>query len=177
VKTLPIHILIVPKFSEIFKHNERYTYAMTIVSRLTGQKLMGPIKGGFHAVLYAAYRDFSSCPGVLLQLKHEINDGRAKPFFKRDEIDQLFQEDVLKKYAEGRYSHSAPGTIADWNDLCNNIAAPAINNLVYLRSGRVTIDERREITRDIQVPFRRLKIIEDWFIYHPENLDKLFPNS
>ncbi|MFH1683813.1 MAG: hypothetical protein ABIA67_02895, partial [Candidatus Margulisiibacteriota bacterium] len=96
--------------------------------------------------------------------------------FKPESIDKLFEKEVLKAYASGRYFYEKKLDSRDnWRDLLINIFTAPVTELDYLRDPEAlkTEQERIEIIKDINSGLRRLKIIEDWLYSHPEELQKL----
>lgn len=109
-----------------------------------------------------------------------IQHNACTPFFRSGEIDRLFTDEVLKSYAKGRYYNQKPLNNQDaWDDLVNNLFTSLIVNLDFLRTDRQREEEKKEILNDIRGTSRRVKIIEDWLYFHPEEQARIlaFPQS
>jgi hypothetical protein len=131
-------------------------------------------------LLIELYKIGISCPVNLRALVIAIKNGTVKPFFCKEEIDQLFTDQVLKYYARGRYYHDRPlNDQAGWNDLINNLVSVLHSNQFFLKEGRLSDEELTETHRDIRQMTHRLKIIEDWLYFHPEEQERIlaFPQS
>jgi hypothetical protein len=132
-----------------------------------GRKLRGP--------LYNAFCKRGATAATVLQaLLKRIKARKFRPFFDRKSIDKLFENDVLKVYANGRYFYEKKlDSMACWNDLLNNIGTISRSNRDYLREPDEPISEKREAGKDIKHSQWQLKIIEDWIFYHPKEQQKI----
>jgi len=119
--------------------------------------------------LFEAYKRGHTCLDSLKILLDSMKRGSFKPYFKASEINQLFEKDVLKYYAAGRYfSHKPLNSYTDWGNLVNNIATGATSNYAYLTTEKdAPVEERQEASTDMKKAVRRLKIIEDWIFHTP----------
>ncbi len=126
------------------------------------------------SVFYRAYlrRETASARPALKMLMGKIKAGRFKPHYNRQEIDKLFRDEILAKYANGRYLNRRQlNSLGAWNDLLNNLATITKTNRDLLRAFRNDPpEERLEATGNIQQGIIMFKIIEDYIYYHPETV-------
>gem|GEM_PF-1877209 len=132
-----------------------------------GRKLRG--------TLYIAFCKRGATAATVLQtLLNRIKGHKFRPFFDRGSIDRLFENDVLKVYAAGRYFYEKKlDSMSCWNDLLNNIGTVARSNRSYLRQPNEPIGEKKEAGKDIKFSQWQLKIVEDWIFYHPKEQQKI----
>jgi hypothetical protein len=111
----------------------------------------------------------------LRALSQTIKAGKFTPFFEPGEIDQLFEEEILKGRLSGRYSKENSDPLEALNDFITNAGGSVISNHRFLLTDRsAQIADRIEAAQDLQNVKRALKIIEDWIYY---NLDALMAGS
>jgi len=123
--------------------------------------------------LYESYSARLGCGQSLKILIRSIKSGISRPFFQRREIDRIFQEEVLRVYANGRYLDIELATLDHWEDLLNNLATLPVINCTFLKDPDFEAEERAEIIAAFKKGLRQLKIIEDWIHYHPEEQEKI----
>ena len=141
-----------------------------------------PLVRPFGSFLYAAYKDACKT-GKLIEraqtavtaLSSVIRSGRFKPLYRESVIDRLFEDDVLKIYAEGRYYYRKKlEAMGDWNDLINNTFGVVHAGESYLHSESGLSERVKcEVIVDINKRLRWLQIIENWFFYHQDALEGL----
>ncbi len=99
------------------------------------------------------------------------------PFYRKEEIDALFNENVLKNYCEG-YLYSANGDpkitmgrLSAWADILNNRISGFTMNFDYLDEVATNSPELvpamlDECLADMQTSLEYMKIMEDWIYYN-----------
>jgi hypothetical protein len=124
---------------------------------------------------------------LIMQVKqmvmHVLNSS-ITPAFAAEDIDRLFNANVLGEYGTGRYyaENGDPRTTMDkpgrWADLLNNKIASVIGNISFtetsFKEGNVSPHILEEVIADITGILAEIKIIEDWIHYHPAFLRQVF---
>jgi len=105
---------------------------------------------------------------VLSKLIAVIDQGRLKPFFDREEINNLMQEEILKVYGGGRYfKEQKLDNLNNWHDLLTNMISSILSNREFIQWFGSDYDpEKLAALKDLQHGHRKLKIIEDWIFYN-----------
>lgn len=116
-------------------------------------------------------------------IQHILRTPSIKTAYTREEIDEVFNNEVLKKYGRGRY-YSTNGNpketmnkVENWLDLLNNKLSIVIQNIAFLENCEINgvIPENiiEDVIPDIQAGLRDLKIIEDWIHYHRDFMQNI----
>ena len=105
--------------------------------------------------------------------------------YTREEINKVFNDEVLSKYGGGRYfsKNNNPRETLDqpayWSDLLNNTMSIVLGNISYLegceKAGVIPDDVIEDVLPDIQTGLKYCKIIEDWIHYNRDFMLKLYP--
>jgi len=163
-------------------HNNVMTIISPVYLTKTGQPRLGPEhkkphfdKRPFRSTLFWAYREEKPDIETLKSLRTSIQERSFKPFFDRNEIDVLLEQEVTTPHGAGVYQdQQSLKTFKFWQHFLNNIASAMAFVSDYNSS--ISKDSKEEDKAYIQTTLRLLKIIEDWFYYHPDILGTVIAN-
>ena len=105
--------------------------------------------------------------GILDILESSISDR----FFSRNEIDAVFQKEIIEGTAAGIAFVKSGGSLSNFKfDSLSHF----VNNFLGGLLIPMEVGTFKEDLEDNKTTMRQLKIVEDWLYYHPEILKTLF---
>ena len=111
---------------------------------------------------------------ILTLVLQKIMSGKLKPYFSKEDADQLLGEKLATRFPY--FKPAEMDSLDKWQDILNNIAGSMCSDIEFLRSAgpRDSKKDVIEAKNAMITSIKTLKVIEDWFYYHPEILKKIF---
>ncbi len=125
-----------------------------------------PFRDEIYRFYRTAERGQRNVPAAFSVLLARISAQQFKPFFDREEIDQLMEREVLSSHEFRGFRGRKDLDLNEWSDLVNAFGQAALASLELIGLGDGAYDRHQLV--NYQTGRWRLKIIEDWIHYHPE---------
>jgi CheY-like chemotaxis protein len=111
---------------------------------------------------------------VLALVLQKIMSGNFRPYFGEVEANKLLSEKLASTFPY--FKPEEMDSAGKWEHIISNIAASMCSDIEFVRSAgpRDSKEDITEAKQNMVISIKSLKVIEDWFYYHPEALKKIF---